>query len=206
MTEEQRETVTDETSSAVAGETFSGVEEETFSSVSLATRDIHLAFGHNRVLRGVDLDVGKGQTACVIGPSGSGKSTFLRTINRLIEPDKGDILLDGESVLESDPDRLRQQVGMVFQQFNLFPHMNVLRNLMLPLRRIRKLSADEAEQAARHHLELVGLADKAGSGPATCPAASSSAWPSPAPSPCGRRSCCSTRPPPPSTPNSSRAS
>ncbi|GAA4639796.1 amino acid ABC transporter ATP-binding protein [Actinoallomurus vinaceus] len=149
MTEEQRESV----------------QEETFSSVSLATRDIHLAFGHNRVLRGVDLDVGKGKTACVIGPSGSGKSTFLRTINRLIEPDKGDILLDGESVLDRDPDRLRQQVGMVFQQFNLFPHMNVLRNLMLPLRRIRKLSADEAEQAARHHLELVGLADKAGSRP-----------------------------------------
>jgi polar amino acid transport system ATP-binding protein len=149
MTEEQRE----------------AVREETFSSVSLATRDIHLAFGHNRVLRGVDLDVGKGQTACVIGPSGSGKSTFLRTINRLIEPDKGDILLDGESVLDRDPDLLRQQVGMVFQQFNLFPHMNVLRNLMLPLRRIRKLSADEAEQVARHQLELVGLADKAGSRP-----------------------------------------
>src|SRR5262249_27114428 len=90
---------------------------------------------------------------------------FLRTINRLIEPDKGDILLDGESVLNRDPDRLRQQVGMVFQQFNLFPHMNVLRNLMLPLRRIRKLSADEAEQVARDQLELVGLADKAGSRP-----------------------------------------
>ncbi|MFL6054890.1 MAG: amino acid ABC transporter ATP-binding protein [Actinoallomurus sp.] len=140
-------------------------QEETFSSVSLATRDIHLAFGQNRVLRGVDLDVGKGRTACVIGPSGSGKSTFLRTINRLIEPDKGDVLLDGVSVLDRDPDLLRQQVGMVFQQFNLFPHMNVLRNLMLPLRRIRKLSADEAEQAARDQLELVGLADKAGARP-----------------------------------------
>ncbi|GAA4610799.1 amino acid ABC transporter ATP-binding protein [Actinoallomurus liliacearum] len=140
-------------------------QQETFASVSLATRDIHLAFGNNRVLRGVDLDVGKGETACVIGPSGSGKSTFLRTINRLIEPDKGDILLDGASVLDRDPDRLRQQVGMVFQQFNLFPHMNVLRNLMLPLRRIRKLSADEAEQVARDQLELVGLADKAGSRP-----------------------------------------
>jgi polar amino acid transport system ATP-binding protein len=139
--------------------------QETFSSVSLATRDIHVAFGPNRVLRGVDLDVGKGATACVIGPSGSGKSTFLRTINRLIEPDRGDLLLDGVSVLDRDPDRLRQQIGMVFQQFNLFPHMNVLRNLMLPLRRIRKLSADEAEQVARHQLELVGLADKAGSRP-----------------------------------------
>jgi polar amino acid transport system ATP-binding protein len=142
-----------------------GGQEEIFSSVSLATRDIHLAFGQNRVLRGVDLDVGKGRTACVIGPSGSGKSTFLRTVNRLIEPDKGDVLLDGVSVLDRDPDLLRQQVGMVFQQFNLFPHMNVLRNLMLPLRRIRKLSAGEAEQVARDQLELVGLADKAGARP-----------------------------------------
>ena len=137
----------------------------TFASVSLATRDIHLAFGGNRVLRGVDLDVGKGQTSCLIGPSGSGKSTFLRTINRLLEPDRGDVLLDGVSVLDRDPDVLRQQVGMVFQQFNLFPHMNVLRNLMMPLRRVRKLSADEAEDVARRQLDLVGLGGKAGSRP-----------------------------------------
>jgi polar amino acid transport system ATP-binding protein len=138
---------------------------ETFASVSLATRGIHLSFGGNRVLRGVDLDVGKGQTSCLIGPSGSGKSTFLRTINRLLEPDQGDVLLDGVSVLDRDPDVLRQQVGMVFQQFNLFPHMNVLRNLMMPLRRVRKLSADEAEEVARRQLDLVGLGGKAGSRP-----------------------------------------
>ncbi|PWU48389.1 peptide ABC transporter ATP-binding protein [Micromonospora globispora] len=138
----------------------------TATSVSLAVRDVHLAFGANRVLRGVDLDVARGGTACVIGPSGSGKSTLLRTINRLIEPDRGDVLLDGRSVLHDDPDQLRQRVGMVFQQFNLFPHMSVLRNITLALRRIRKLGEDEAAQVARTQLELVGLAEKADARPA----------------------------------------
>ncbi|MGC4759500.1 amino acid ABC transporter ATP-binding protein [Micromonospora trifolii] len=138
----------------------------TTTSVSLDVRDVHLAFGPNRVLRGVDLSVPRGATACVIGPSGSGKSTLLRTINRLIEPDRGDVLLDGRSVLGDDPDALRQRVGMVFQQFNLFPHMSVLRNVTLALRRLRKLGADEAESLARAQLELVGLAGKADSRPA----------------------------------------
>ncbi|WP_430500958.1 amino acid ABC transporter ATP-binding protein [Micromonospora trifolii] len=138
----------------------------TTTSVSLDVRDVHLAFGPNRVLRGVDLSVPRGATACVIGPSGSGKSTLLRTINRLIEPDRGDVLLDGRSVLGDDPDALRQRVGMVFQQFNLFPHMSVLRNVTLALRRLRKLGADEAEAVARAQLELVGLAGKANSRPA----------------------------------------
>ncbi|MEW2141856.1 amino acid ABC transporter ATP-binding protein [Micromonospora vinacea] len=138
----------------------------TTTSVSLDVRDVHLAFGPNRVLRGVDLAVPRGATACVIGPSGSGKSTLLRTINRLIEPDRGDVLLDGRSVLGDDPDALRQRVGMVFQQFNLFPHMSVLRNVTLALRRLRKLGADEAESVARAQLELVGLAGKANSRPA----------------------------------------
>ncbi|MFI0444090.1 amino acid ABC transporter ATP-binding protein [Actinomadura sp. 6N118] len=136
-----------------------------FSPASLTARDIHLAFGATPVLRGVDLDVPAGRTACLIGPSGSGKSTFLRTVNRLLEPDRGDVLLDGVSVLKDDPDRLRRQIGMVFQQFNLFPHMSVLRNIMLPLRRIKKLSAVQAEEAARRQLDLVGLGDKAGSRP-----------------------------------------
>ncbi|OJF11165.1 amino acid ABC transporter ATP-binding protein [Couchioplanes caeruleus] len=138
----------------------------TTTSVSLSLRDIHLAFGPNRVLRGVDLDVARGETACVIGPSGSGKSTLLRTINRLIEPDRGDVLLDGRSVLGESPDRLRQRVGMVFQQFNLFPHMSVLHNITLALRRLKKLSEDEAVAIARAQLELVGLAAKADARPA----------------------------------------
>ncbi|MEU8420764.1 amino acid ABC transporter ATP-binding protein [Micromonospora sp. NPDC048835] len=139
---------------------------DTTTSVSLDVRDVHLAFGPNRVLRGADLSVPRGTTACVIGPSGSGKSTLLRTINRLIEPDRGDVLLDGRSVLGDDPDALRQRVGMVFQQFNLFPHMSVLRNVTLALRRLRKLGADEADAVARAQLELVGLAGKANSRPA----------------------------------------
>jgi polar amino acid transport system ATP-binding protein len=138
----------------------------TTTSVSLGVRDVHLAFGANRVLRGAELDVARGATACVIGPSGSGKSTLLRTINRLIEPDSGDVLLDGRSVLRDDPDALRQRIGMVFQQFNLFPHMTVLRNITLALRKIRKLSEDEAVQVARTQLDLVGLAAKADSRPA----------------------------------------
>ncbi|WP_247661743.1 amino acid ABC transporter ATP-binding protein [Micromonospora sp. U21] len=138
----------------------------TTTSVSLDVRDVHLAFGPNRVLRGVDLAVPRGATACVIGPSGSGKSTLLRTINRLIEPDRGDVLLDGRSVLRDDPDALRQRVGMVFQQFNLFPHMSVLRNVTLALRRLRRLGEDEAEAVARAQLELVGLAGKADARPA----------------------------------------
>ncbi|MBM0234321.1 amino acid ABC transporter ATP-binding protein [Micromonospora sp. STR1_7] len=138
----------------------------TTTSVSLQARDVHLAFGPNRVLRGVDLTVARGATACVIGPSGSGKSTLLRTLNRLIEPDRGDVLLDGRSVLRDDPDALRQRVGMVFQQFNLFPHMTVLRNVTLALRRLHKLGEDEADAVARAQLELVGLAGKANSRPA----------------------------------------
>ncbi|MGC5028498.1 amino acid ABC transporter ATP-binding protein [Micromonospora sp. DT229] len=135
-------------------------------SVSLSLRDVHLAFGRHQVLRGVDLDVARGATACVIGPSGSGKSTLLRTVNRLLEPDRGDVLLDGRSVLRDDPDVLRQRVGMVFQQFNLFPHMSVLRNITLALRRIRKLGEDEAAAVAREHLDRVGLAAKADARPA----------------------------------------
>ncbi|RIV41461.1 amino acid ABC transporter ATP-binding protein [Micromonospora radicis] len=135
------------------------------SSVSLALRDVHLAFGRNQVLRGVDLEVARGATACVIGPSGSGKSTLLRTVNRLLEPDRGDVLLDGRSVLRDDPDVLRQRVGMVFQQFNLFPHMSVLRNVTLALRRKRRLGDDEAVAVAREHLDRVGLAAKADARP-----------------------------------------
>ncbi|GAB3975496.1 amino acid ABC transporter ATP-binding protein [Plantactinospora veratri] len=132
-----------------------------YESVSVATRDVHLAFGRNQVLRGIDLEVGRGETACVIGPSGSGKSTLLRVVNRLLEPDQGDVLLDGVSVLDQDPDALRQRIGMVFQQFNLFPHMTVLRNVTLALRQLRKLSKDEATELALRQLDLVGLRHKA---------------------------------------------
>ncbi len=130
-------------------------------SSSVELRDIHVTFGTLEVLRGVDLRVESGKTTCVIGPSGSGKSTLLRCVNRLQEPDSGDLLLDGESVIKSDPDALRQRVGMVFQHFNLFGHRSVLDNIVLPLRSVRRLGRDEAVEIARARLAEVGLADKA---------------------------------------------
>src|SRR5690242_13768335 len=122
-------------------------------AASLEVRGVELAFGKNKVLRGVDLHVPAGRTACVIGPSGSGKSTLLRTVNRLIEPDAGDVLLGGESVLPGSPDELRRRIGMVFQHFNLFPHKSVLDNITLPLRKLQKLPAEQARAAALEQLE-----------------------------------------------------
>ncbi|MEU5266493.1 amino acid ABC transporter ATP-binding protein [Amycolatopsis sp. NPDC021455] len=130
-------------------------------SSSVELRDIHVSFGTLEVLRGVDLQVASGKTTCVIGPSGSGKSTLLRCVNRLQEPDSGDLLLDGESVIRADPDALRQRVGMVFQHFNLFGHRSVLDNIVLPLRSVKKLGKEEAAEIARARLAEVGLADKA---------------------------------------------
>jgi polar amino acid transport system ATP-binding protein len=130
------------------------------SSSSVELRDIHVSFGTLEVLRGVSLSVGRGETACVIGPSGSGKSTLLRVANRLQEPGSGRILLGGDDVTNTDPDRLRQRVGMVFQHFNLFPHRTVLDNIVLPLRNVRGISKEEAAAVARARLAEVGLADK----------------------------------------------
>ncbi|WP_329002159.1 amino acid ABC transporter ATP-binding protein [Kribbella sp. NBC_00709] len=138
---------------------------QTIEAASLEVEGVELAFGTNKVLRGVDLAVPAGHTACVIGPSGSGKSTLLRAINRLLEPDAGDVRLGGESVLRGDPDVLRRRIGMVFQHFNLFPHKTVIDNITLPLRKIKKLDTDAAQAAARAQLELVGLAEKAGARP-----------------------------------------
>ena len=129
--------------------------------ISVATRDVHLAFGSNRVLRGIDLDVPAATTACIIGPSGSGKSTVLRIVNRLLEPDSGDVLLDGRSVLADNPDKLRQRVGMVFQHFNLFPHKTVRENITLGLTKLRGMAKDEAAERAIQELHRVGLAHKA---------------------------------------------
>lgn len=135
--------------------------------VSLAANDIHLSFGTSAVLRGVDLDVPAGTTTAVIGPSGSGKSTLLRTLNRLYEPDRGDILLDGRSVLKDNPDQLRQRIGMVFQHFNLFPHRTVLENVTLGPRKLKRLDADAARELGLKLLERVGLKHKAEVRPAT---------------------------------------
>jgi polar amino acid transport system ATP-binding protein len=135
------------------------------ASVSLAAKGIHQTLGGTLVLRGVDIEVAAGSTAAIVGPSGSGKSTLLRTLNRLHEPDSGDILLDGRSVLRDDPDQLRQRIGMVFQHFNLFPHLSVLDNIMLAPRKLRRLTAEASRELALTQLDRVGLKHKAAARP-----------------------------------------
>jgi polar amino acid transport system ATP-binding protein len=135
------------------------------ASVSLAAKDIHQTLGGTKVLRGVDIDAPAGSTVAVIGPSGSGKSTLLRSLNRLYEPDSGDILLDGRSVLRDDPNELRQRIGMVFQQYYLFPHLSILKNVALAPRVLRRLSTDAARDLALAQLDRVGLKHKAGTRP-----------------------------------------
>ncbi|MBD8011400.1 amino acid ABC transporter ATP-binding protein [Microbacterium sp. Re1] len=121
------------------------------------------AFGDNVVLKGIDLTVYTGEVVCIIGPSGSGKSTLLRSVNLLEEPTDGRVLIEGIDVTdpETDIDRVRQRIGMVFQSFNLFPHLSVLGNLTVAQRRVKKRGKEEAEQIAREMLERVGLAEKA---------------------------------------------
>ncbi|WP_116951292.1 amino acid ABC transporter ATP-binding protein [Jiangella endophytica] len=129
---------------------------------------LHKSFGELEVLKGVDLTVDPGQVVCVIGPSGSGKSTLLRCVNRLEEPTSGGIRVEGIDILdpEIDLDRIRARIGMVFQQFNLFPHLSVLRNLTIAQRRVLGRSRAEAAEVARHNLERVGLMDKVDAYPA----------------------------------------
>ena len=125
-------------------------------------RELHKYFGSNEVLKGVNFDVDFGQVVCVIGPSGSGKSTLLRCVNRFEEPSSGTILVEGIDICdpETDLDAVRSRIGMVFQQFNLFPHLSVLRNLTLAQQRARKRSKDEAVAIARAILDKVGLREK----------------------------------------------
>ena len=125
-------------------------------------------FGAVPVLKGIDLDVARGERIAVLGASGSGKSTLLRCVNFLEMPDAGSVVLDGKPVgrREAELSRLRQRIGMVFQQFNLFPHMTALGNVMEGLRTVRRMARPEAEARALRELARVGLADKAASYPA----------------------------------------
>ncbi len=132
------------------------------SAAAIQVRDLHKSFGKNEVLKGIDFSVDDGQVVCVIGPSGSGKSTLLRCVNRLEEPDSGQILVEGIDICdpEVDLDAVRARIGMVFQQFNLFPHMSVLDNLTVAQRKVLRRSKAEAVEVARANLEKVGLAEK----------------------------------------------
>ncbi len=132
-------------------------------------RDIHKSFGANYVLRGIDLTVGQGEHVVIFGPSGSGKSTLLRSTNLLETPDRGSVWFDGkefgpglpgEDIPRGKPRQLREEIGMVFQQFNLFPHLTALDNVSLALRRVLRMKRDEAEHKAATYLDKVGLIDK----------------------------------------------
>ena len=125
-------------------------------------------FGSNDVLRGIDLDVRKGERIAILGASGSGKSTLLRCLNFMEMPDSGTVTLDGQIVgrRERDLTQVRQRIGMVFQQFNLFPHMTALGNVMEGLRTVKRMAKDEARSRAMAQLTRVGLVDKADNYPA----------------------------------------
>ncbi len=125
--------------------------------------ELHKKFGDHHVLKGINMDVEKGEVVVIIGPSGSGKSTLLRCINRLEEPTSGKIVLDGVDITDSkvDINKIRQRIGIVFQQFNLFPHLTALQNITLAPTKIKKMDKKEAEELAMKLLEKVGLADKA---------------------------------------------
>jgi len=135
---------------------------------AIEIRNLHKYFGENEVLKGIDFHVDEGQVVCVIGPSGSGKSTLLRCVNRLEEPTSGQIFVEGIDVCddETDLDQVRSRIGMVFQSFNLFPHMTVLDNLTIAQRKVRKRGKEEAEKIARANLVKVGLADREDAYPA----------------------------------------
>lgn len=126
-------------------------------------QNLHKYFGELEVLKGIDAHIYRGDCVCVIGPSGGGKSTFLRCINLLEMPTKGDIIIEGVSVMQNlrQVDKMRQKVGMVFQQFNLFPHKTVLDNITLAPMKIKKMSRLEANDQAMFLLSKVGLAEKA---------------------------------------------
>ena len=129
----------------------------------IKVQGLHKYFQKLEVLKGIDVHIHKGEVVCVIGPSGSGKSTFLRCLNLLEEPTKGEIFLDGVSMLEhkKEIDKLRQKTGMVFQQFNLFPNMTVLDNITLAPRKTKKKPENTAREEAFVLLERVGLSEKA---------------------------------------------
>lgn len=132
-------------------------------------KDLHKSYGTNEVLQGINLNVAPSEVVCMIGPSGSGKSTFLRCLNRLEVPNGGHVYVDGYDI--ADPkvniNKVRENIGMVFQHFNLFPNMSVLDNITLAPVQLGKASKAAAEEEALHYLDLVGLKEKANVNPQT---------------------------------------
>jgi polar amino acid transport system ATP-binding protein len=135
---------------------------------AIQIQDLHKSFGPVEVLKGIDFEVQPGEVVCVVGPSGSGKSTLLRCVNLLEEPTRGQVFVHGVEVTDPDVDidAVRRRIGMVFQQFNLFPHLTVLANLTIAQRGVLKRSRSEADRVARENLDRVGLADRAEAYPA----------------------------------------
>lgn len=131
--------------------------------------NLHKYFGKNEVLKGIDEHIQKGEVVVVIGPSGSGKSTFLRCLNRLEEPTSGEIIFEGQSITDKkcDINKVREKMGMVFQQFNLFPHKSVMNNLVIGQTQVKGTSKEDAIKRAEVLLEKVGLKDKAEAYPAS---------------------------------------
>ena len=129
---------------------------------AIEIRGLRKSFGDLEVLKGIDLTIDRGEVVCVIGPSGSGKSTLLRSVNLLERPTGGSIHIEGIDILDPDVDldAIRTRIGMVFQQFNLFPHMTVLRNLTVAQEKVLRRKPAEAQQIARDMLARVGLSDK----------------------------------------------
>ena len=132
----------------------------------ITVKGLRKVFGENVVLDGIDLEVTKGDVICIVGPSGCGKSTFLRCLTHLEEPDGGTILLDGREVTDKEIDTIRSRMGMVFQHFNLFPHMTVKKNITLAPVLLKKMTQKEADDRARELLTRIGLADKEDAYPA----------------------------------------
>lgn len=138
------------------------------SDAAIDVQDLHKYFGDNEVLKGIDFHVANGQVVCVIGPSGSGKSTLLRCVNMLETPTSGKIFVEGEEIThpDADIDKLRARIGIVFQSFNLFPHMTVLRNLTIAQEKVAGRKKAEAVEIARANLAKVGLGEKEDAYPA----------------------------------------
>lgn len=125
-------------------------------------KNLHKSFGGHEVLKGIDLHINPQEVVVIIGPSGSGKSTLLRCMNLLEVPTSGSVVVDGMDLTgDADINKAREEIGMVFQRFNLFPHMTVLKNISLAPMKVRNISQEEAEKTARELLERVGLGDKA---------------------------------------------